>query len=93
MLFLQLPADAAAPAPPPVPFAMPTALAFERALLDARSGRPAAELTAALAADRNAAAWAMRTAELEVWAEPSIELEDAADVALPTTRRLSWMRR
>jgi signal transduction histidine kinase len=65
MLFLQLPADAAAPAPPPVPLADSTALAFERALLSRDPAARLSELTAALAADRNAAAWAMRMAELK----------------------------
>jgi signal transduction histidine kinase len=65
MLFLQLPADAAAPAAPPVPLVDSTALAFERALLSRDPAVRLAELTSALAADRNAAAWAMRTAELK----------------------------
>jgi len=65
MLFLQLPADAAVANPPPVPIADSTALAFERALLSREPAARLSEVTAALGADRNAAAWAMRVAELK----------------------------
>jgi signal transduction histidine kinase len=65
MLFLQLPADAAAPAPPPVPLSESAALSLERALLARDPSERLSEVAAALAADRNAATWAMRSAELK----------------------------
>jgi signal transduction histidine kinase len=65
MLFLQLPADAGGHTPPdPLPIAEATALALERALLAETDAERLNELSAAMTADRNAASWAIRTAEL-----------------------------
>src|SRR5262245_50197338 len=67
MLFLQLPADAGAQAPPePLPISHTTALALERALLAESSAARLDELSAALTADGNAASWALVTAEVRL---------------------------
>lgn len=105
MLFLQLPADAGQ-RPPPVPIADATALALERALLSSDEAARQRELIVALVADRNAAVWALRAAELRLgrtinrveeaaeWLSGCLESELATalttDVADPPSNDIGW---
>lgn len=66
MLFLQPPVGATNEAPTALPIADAIGLAFERALLSVDDSSRLRELSAALSADRNAAAWAMSAAEMRL---------------------------